>query len=385
MAEKIGAEKIGYINGLRGIAIVMVLAHHILQPLISPLSYEDTSAANYFLLQPFLHNGWLGVNIFFVLSGFVLYLPLAQENAAPFDSVKFLKKRGWRLLPLYYVNVLVCLVLFLGEPLMRILSHTVFYLFAAVPSPLLFFPPMNPPLWSLGIEIWFSILFPLILILVRRNGPVTTLLVLAALSIGFHAFSAANFQVEGKYLNDFSDTLPGRLSDFCFGMLAAHWWVKLDSGQSLSINRLRVFFFLGCLLIYLALVLSLARYVGDVMPIAQTFANLSIALGTVFVILSLVDGRSAPSATDLLEMRALQLVGMMCFSIYIWHWQILHAFNVFWGDQSWAFGPMVLVYLSVLGAVSVISYRFIEFWHKDFRSIFYVPKRLPRDLNRAQS
>ncbi|MFD1795447.1 acyltransferase [Paracoccus aurantiacus] len=362
--------KIGYINGMRGIAILMVLAHHILQPLQSPVPASDTSALTYFLVQPFIYNGWLGVNIFFVLSGFVLYLPFAKQQAVNFEPFVFLKKRAQRLLPLYYVNVSVCLAMLFGEPIFWVAANAVIFLFALLPTPVVFFPPNNPPLWSLGIEIWFSVLFPILLILTRTRGVVLVLGLLTAAAFLFHALATAAFHEEGKYLNDVADTIPGRLGDFCIGMLAAHFWFRRNGRDSLRgpIGYVLTLATVAC--IYLALLLSTARYVGELPPEVQTLANLLLASGTAMMILLLQSVPDLHFIRAVLEIRLLQLIGMMCFSIYIWHWQILHAFNLLLGDQLWVRTPVIAVYLAVLSIVSICSYRFIEFRRQPARKIF---------------
>ncbi|WP_281973235.1 acyltransferase family protein [Ruegeria faecimaris] len=372
-------DKIGYVNGLRGIAILMVLYHHLIQPHYTPIPLEKTSSFYFFAIQPFQFSGWLGVNIFFVLSGFVLFLPFARSANLQIDSVRFLKKRAVRLLPLYYLNVLVCLVAFVGEPIARFLIHSIAYVLVLFPSPELFFPPMNPPLWSLGIEIWFSILFPAILILMRYLGIANASALLIILSLAVNVYGSVEFQVNGKYLNSVSDTLPGRLSDFCIGMLAAHFWIHVtDDNHALALKR-RILLPSGVLMIYLSFVLSVGRVTGDFPAISQTFANLFLSLGIALLILALRAQKTNSTLRSFLEIRGLQVLGMMCFSVYIWHWQIIHVFNHIWGSQNWIFTPILMLYFLALLLVSGITYRFVEFRRKGVRDIFLLqPKQFQK-------
>src|SRR5579859_1718984 len=107
-----GRPKLEVINGLRGAAIVAVIWHHLFG-----LYFKPGSAA---ALQPapmggfFLSYGWIGVQLFFVLSGFVLYLPYAEGRAklsSGTEVLVFYRHRAARLLPLYYIVALLCLAL----------------------------------------------------------------------------------------------------------------------------------------------------------------------------------------------------------------------------------------------------------------------------------
>lgn len=364
--------KIGYVNGLRALAIIMVLMHHLYAPIYPPQALSNTSPGYYFLLQPLFSAGWLGVNIFFVLSGFVLYLPFAKANEREVNVAEFLKRRGKRLLPLYYLNVSVCLILFLNEPLSRLAAHAVIYGVALFPSPALFFPPNNPPLWSLGIEIGFSVLFPFIAIAMRKWGASRTLVILIVMSAIYHALGAGVAQPPGKYLNDISDMLPGRLSDFCFGMLAALTWTSRGNPTASSRRLVPAAF----TLMYAASLLSTARFLGELPPITQTFANLAIGSGTALFIVALKNEADHRRLRAVLSYGPLQLIGLMCFSIYIWHWQIIQLVDIYYGSDLWPTTPIVAFYLLILFTVSALSYRFVEFPQGKARELFFLQAKV---------
>src|ERR1700738_3160903 len=149
--------KIGTVNGLRGLAILMVVLHHLFIPFTaqSPLHPGEIDTHSFF--AAFITNASLGVDVFFVLSGFVLYLPYrtkrrSMERLADFFS--FYWHRANRLLPLYYIVVLVTLSLHAKAPagsqawyleLGGLLSTL--FIFAAHG----FMPPSNVVLWSVGV------------------------------------------------------------------------------------------------------------------------------------------------------------------------------------------------------------------------------------------
>src|SRR5580700_65219 len=94
------------ISGLRGVAIALVIFYHVLAGGVTPQALNVSLFGVTLSLSPFLTNGWTGVNLFFVLSGFVLFLPYAQHRrsmATLGDRLRFYRRRAWRLLPLFYV------------------------------------------------------------------------------------------------------------------------------------------------------------------------------------------------------------------------------------------------------------------------------------------
>src|ERR1700689_3768513 len=94
--------KLEVINGLRGFAILAVIWHHLFGLYFKPGSSVALEIARGG--GSFLSYGWIGVPLFFVLSGFVLYLPYAEGGAklaTGADALNFYRRRAERLLPLY--------------------------------------------------------------------------------------------------------------------------------------------------------------------------------------------------------------------------------------------------------------------------------------------
>ena len=105
--------RIGFTNGLRGLSILAVIYHH----MFAERTPAGTGAIRVggLTLLPYapLANGFLGVNLFFILSGFVLYLPYASGRrtmARGEDYRRFYVHRFQRIMPLYYLFVAVALV-----------------------------------------------------------------------------------------------------------------------------------------------------------------------------------------------------------------------------------------------------------------------------------
>jgi peptidoglycan/LPS O-acetylase OafA/YrhL len=157
-------------DGLRALACLMVVLHHTSQRL-NPTNSPDWLQSIHF----FGMRGEVGVSLFFVLSGCLLSLPFWNSfaNKEPAPSLKFyLINRGARIIPAFWLNLIVCT--FLGLWVFnqdinwwRFLSGLFFinsYHYST------FFPAeINGPLWSIGLEVSCYLLLPLVLFFIMKS------------------------------------------------------------------------------------------------------------------------------------------------------------------------------------------------------------------------
>jgi peptidoglycan/LPS O-acetylase OafA/YrhL len=364
-------KRIAFVDGLRGIAILAVVFHH--------------SFARYFnygvgtthggLLAEVASSGFLGVNLFFVLSGFVLYLPYLT-GARRIDETgavaRFFRHRVRRLYPLYLFVTIVSLLFVLVDPTIRqlaiwaILHVTVLFPF----HPKTFLPSANWVMWSLGLEFWFSALFPVLVWLAQRYSIAKVLTVSVGLGIIVRAIGYADVLPALRSAGDtyfLSNSVAGRLDDFVFGMLAADLFVKRaprgNTGASLRLAAAAVL----TMTVFHLWALWTRR---EIPIVSASLFSLPLNIAMTLVILEIARFRVLRVA---LESRGLRLLGMMCYSIYLWHGIVLARFGE---TSSTAAG-----YAAYLGAVLLLSwftYRYIEFSHvKSFRDV------LPRPLGPA--
>ena len=113
--ENSNNDRLAFVDGLRGLAIFAVIYHHLFSRFTAP-GYESFELGG-FQLFPFtyLSNGWMGVNLFFFLSGFVLYLPYVMRKRTINNRQnlwEFYKRRAQRLMPLYYICLFISVVFF---------------------------------------------------------------------------------------------------------------------------------------------------------------------------------------------------------------------------------------------------------------------------------
>ena len=317
-----------------------------------------------------LSNGWLGVNAFFILSGVVLYLPYARGTrrfARVGDVIPFYRRRAARLLPLYYI---VLLVLYLFHPAVNRLTWTrgfweqlsVMGSLTWVLSPRFMFPQFNVPLWSLGVEIWFSVLFPLLAVAMKRWGPGRVALAVFPLCVAVRFIN-----LDPTYLTWARDGVVGRLDDCVTGMLIAHALVHglLPRGRG---GRA-----LLCLAGMVALLLACWGWDWEMQGFARRYwiplLNNAVQLGMGCIVLG-VSASRAGLLRSFLAWAPLQVLGMMCYSIYIWHFPALSFF--FGSVAPRTVQPLTVVVFGIMLLVtSALSYRYIEFGRvTDWRALF---------------
>ncbi len=355
-------ERLAPINGLRGVAIVGVLYFHV----ASGLWTVDQLPL---WLAPLLTNTWTGVDLFFILSGFVLFLPLVADEGAMgtvSDRARFYRRRALRLLPLFYVSVIVLWAIAalrgtsgLGE-LLSVVS------FDFVVDARSFYPSFNGPLWSIGVEVAFSAVFPMLVLARRRFGmaPLTGFVLAFAFAVRLIG-CIRNPPVAGNNFN--IEFFPCRLDEFVLGMMVAQLYVERRLPRHAGFCLLA-----GALLVILAWT-GFDLTARHLLPIPFRAAlNDVLDAGLCLVVLAaLVPGTRIAAA---LSWRPLQLLGMMCYSLYIWHWPLLR-----WVMPDRAtlpgstFAAAVVCFLVLTLTVAALSYRFIEFGQRrDWRRLFLI-------------
>jgi len=174
------AETIPALDGVRGLAILLVLAHN-----LNP--FEDSGPLLERLAGLAANFGWVGVQLFFVLSGYLISGILLDTRGAPGYYRAFFGRRVLRIFPLYYAVLVVALVILPGlglapERLLEDREHRIWlwtYLINWA-EPLGGGVAAFPHFWSLAVEEQFYLVWPLV---VRRTNPRRLLKVAIALVV----------------------------------------------------------------------------------------------------------------------------------------------------------------------------------------------------------
>lgn len=347
--------RLAEIQGLRGVAVLAVLVFH------SGL--------------PGVDGGFLGVDVFFAISGFVITALLRREmEAGDFSLVAFYLRRARRLLPALLAMLLATALLFcllapasMNPSLLPALLTSVFgvsnFYFAGT---LDYFDSgiANPVLhtWSLGVEEQFYLVFPALMLVLlhvhRRRASLPPVLVLAVLLV--LGFAAAVWATAAQPSSAFY--LPWyRAWEFLGGALLAH----LDRERLARLGGAWLSWG-GALLLGAALLGYRESYVfpgwGALLPV----------LGT----LMLIAGAGPANAVNrVLASRPMQLAGDASYSIYLAHWPVVCLVGMFLPLAQPPVALMALL-LGVLGGLAL--WRTVERPWRERVAPPATPRRLAR-------
>jgi peptidoglycan/LPS O-acetylase OafA/YrhL len=161
-----------WLDLLRTAAIVLVLLRH-------GSRYEGNGLSDGFLAN-FFRNGWVGVDLFFVLSGYLIAGGLVRRsgrNEGMFPAGYF-QGRILRIVPAYYVVLMLCVAGFFPgspqAPMENVIAHLLFLQDYTGSN-------INVAFWSLGVEEKFYLIAPVIVVLLARQTRMANLLAFAAL------------------------------------------------------------------------------------------------------------------------------------------------------------------------------------------------------------
>jgi peptidoglycan/LPS O-acetylase OafA/YrhL len=334
------------LNGLRGIAILMVLLYHF--------------GANYYL-WPFhiFIDGDFGVYIFFIISGFLITTLLLKEKVKyGIISLKhFYSKRALRIIPVAYLFLLVMVVL------------TYFYHFRITGSNFLSsflfyknFPYQSDAytghFWTLAAEVQFYLIFPFLLTLNINRYLVTVLtLVILVPLISVLGYYNAGLLNSGSALRTTIQIIMYSFWKGPFIILIGSLAALLLFKEIISIKKKNDNYFLSFILFVTAIVISSQTFLLYFKYLSECFAFILIA----WVVLLSLKGNDLLSA--ILGHPVVVRIGIIAYSLYVW--QQLFIGNRLWqpwmkmfhGYPIWA---LLLIKLAYVFLIAFFSYYFFE-------------------------
>ena len=325
------------IEGLRGIAILLVLLFH--------------------AGLPWTPGGFVGVDVFFVISGFLITGKLWRESQQPggLNITRFYAWRIRRLLPAAFVAVaLISLVgLLLAAPLdrselaadgaasalslanMRFIGSVDYFAATTSPSPFLHF-------WSLSVEEQFYLVWPALIVLLTWRGGSSRRLIVALL-IGVVASFALSIWL--------TDTSPAR----AFYLLPTRVW-QLGVGGLLALigvagtsRRAGAVAWAG---------LAAVAVAGVALTAEMPYPGLAALLPTAGAVALLYGGAAPSGPVRLLAAAPLRFLGKISYSLYLWHWPLL-VLPLMFLERALT-GVEIVASVAVAIGVSWLSWRFVE-------------------------
>lgn len=197
------------LDGLRGLAILLVVVYH------------NFGFINYFFF------GWLGVDLFFVLSGFLITDILLKTASSPKYLTNFYVRRVLRIFPLYYLFVILCLfVLPRLSPHFDVTyySDNQLWIWTYLQNWLYIFNPHDGTnalhhLWSLAVEEQFYLIWPFIILLLKKPTYLLAFISLVLVAVvGFRLWIWLNQVADLAYFNLYTFS---RIDGICIGCMIA--------------------------------------------------------------------------------------------------------------------------------------------------------------------
>ena len=339
------------VDGLRALAVISVILYHAKFSLVS--------------------GGFVGVDIFFVISGYLITsIIIAELECGQFSLRNFYERRARRILPALFLVMAVCLPLgwlWLQPADMKLLAQSQWAV-ALFSSNFLFWSESGyfdvaaefKPLlhtWSLAVEEQYYILFPLFLILAWRLGKkkiVTILAIIAILSLATAQWGISHDPMGTFYL------LPTRAWELVVGAFVG-FFLSSHQGYLPGLRINQIWSLIGfCLILYSIFFFS------DKTPVPGLYA----LIPTVGVALILLYSTPDTVVGTILGTKGAVGVGLISYSAYLWH-QPIFAF----ARHATLLEPGWVVFSALVGGtflLSFLSWRYIE---KPFRSKTFIRSR----------
>lgn len=330
------------IDGLRALAVLSVVIFHI--------------------NKEWLPGGFIGVDIFFVISGFLITGILHREiSEGSFSYISFYNRRIKRILPTFFFVVISTSIL----SALVMLPNDFLYYMKSVGSTLVFssnmffgfavdyFSPNTEeyPLlhtWSLAVEEQYYILFPIALIVLskifRGGRYVVYSLLIACITSIIISCLLPLFPSWIKYNYYW---LPSRTYELMIGSIAAiasrgkntiseNGWILSASGMAMIV-------------ISLIFIKENPEFPGYIAMIP--------CIGTALILLS--GGREAGAVNKILSLKPIVFVGLISYSLYLWHWPILAVMRYISNDGTLN-NSQIVIAVAVMFVMSYATWKFIE-------------------------
>ena len=339
----------------------------------------------YVNLQQVVRHGYILVDVLLVISGFLLALPYVrthfgmQEHPSAKD---FYRRRFFRIFPSYALAVLLCLVIWaipehrydsLSFLIKDVVSHLTF-------THNLFFDtyfrtPLQIVLWTMGVEVQFYLLFPVIASFFECM-PRLTCAALAATAFAYRTW--AFLQPNTIFI---VNQLPGMLDLYACGMLAAYAFVRLRRSGFTPPPLLRA----AALAVPILLLLQFMylQPVGDYEQMRHYQLLFRLPIGIVSGIFLLFGGFLSPRSSAVLGNPVIRFLSAVSFNFYMWHQHIAVRLKLAHippytaadpsaaGEQPWQSLYTAACFLTALAAAALLTYA----WEKPVMRLGIRPRK----------
>ena len=322
------------IQGLRALAVIAVILFH--------------------LDHKWLPGGFIGVDIFFVISGFLISKSIIlQSEHNSFKPVRFYQGRFKRIVPAYLLMMIGCIAIAVfnfpkpdfDKFFYQAKAALLFFSNQEFSTTLDYFGTANHEnlllhTWSLSIEMQFYLFLPLIYVLFTKKFRTKILILLFVL---FLAFTEYQLHILGNQSKMYFSLLPRSL-EFMFG-IALNYIPKSDP---LSKSQKNIVGFLSLMMIVASLFLLNEN------SIFPGWLSFPVCLGTAGIVWA-----ASGKINDFFSTAPLVYVGKISYSLYLWHWPVLAFYR--YKTMNYEIERMDMLWLvPVFTAFSLLSFYLVE-------------------------
>ena len=364
------AGRIPALDGLRAFFVFSVMAYHIWQqswltPSLNLLGHQVS-------MNPYLRTGYLWVDGLLLLSAFLLYLPHARRREAgrPFAAqAGFYRRRAARIMPTYVLNLLVVFfVVALPEKryatawqgIRDWLAHLSFthpwFIFSSRNTPL------NGALWTLGVEVQFYLIFPLLARAFHRM-PLLTYLGAAGLAFAFRGY-AMTMPESVMYINQ----LPNFLDVYMNGIVAAVVYARFERQKDEAPQRILMTAMTAAAVMGLSMLVLAQARVSSFEELRLSQMRIRYLQSVLTALLVLGSSLGLSGIRLLLGNQLMAFLAAISYQVYLWHqvlavqfrtWRIPASEHVnpnMVGDRGWQVAYVLLVTACTLVISTAVTY-----------------------------
>jgi peptidoglycan/LPS O-acetylase OafA/YrhL len=341
------------LDGLRGVAILLVIIYH------------NFGFINYFFF------GWLGVDLFFVLSGFLITDILLKSFGSPNYLRNFYARRVLRIFPVYYLSLILFLVVLPLIPSLHVsltyYTDNQLWLWTYLQNWLYIFKPTSSSdvlhhLWSLAVEEQFYLLWPIAIILLKKPKYLLVLISMILLAVIATRFIIWTYAIKDfSYYNLYTFS---RIDGICIGCMIALL-------QKINVNILKNTTWI--IVLGLSGINFLFYFFNK--DYQFSFPYLAIVGYTTFaVIFGLLVHETVSKETKIINfifgLSPLRFFGRISYGLYVYHWPIYFFLNPYL--KNWAAGKLNIIKPEIASSIITFTIAIIlsVLSQKYFESIF---------------
>ena len=382
-------DRLAILDTVRAFAVLAVVVHHVWGLAgAPPLEFDVAGKAIGF--GGALQGAGLGVDIFFVLSGFLLSMPwhrAAVEGKPSPNLGRYAVRRFLRIVPPYWFMLLVMLLLMsnatipwyaVGSPdgVQSVVTH-VFFLQYLFPYSASGFGAVNGSVWTLTIEMIFYVTLPiLVYAFVKKRWRIGLPLAIASslfwVWLSLHHLEAlvSHFQREvavyevgeASIRNFIASQYPAFIGEFGIGIAVAGWWIRRRNAPLPESLRRWAAGMGGVLAMLFALAFIYAAGNHGTNELLAVCGRMGVAASVGLMILGFLAG--PPLLRRPLSFLPFRLYGVIGYSVFLWHLPLLTVmagWPIFEGLSSTdKFWKMVVIGLPITTIFGTVMYLLIE-------------------------